>query len=249
MNQMEIITHRAYRGFICERLYNGKWKVEDHYGKPVNTFRDCKDIVRKKLEFLNHHEKQIILQSKGWFGRENEIENLRIIVADLCNNSVHHTELNSIYYWMIKLFLKLQKANYITVTMDDFLEGLFTWQTPSIDREAMIDKMMSYISSTYSSDLNLGKPDYTLLPECEREKAWYNSKCKISLGGFAMNQVNEQSIYQQHGFTSRKAYLISLSEEFNVPFHVVREVAFLYGESEDFDGLVSAMHDYEALGL
>jgi len=45
------------------------------------------------------------------------------------------------------------------------------------------------------------------------------------------------SIYQENGFESRKAYLESLSDEYDVDFKIVESVAGDLGEDEDFDGL------------
>jgi hypothetical protein len=51
--------------------------------------------------------------------------------------------------------------------------------------------------------------------------------------------------YVVHGFPNRRAYLADLADETGVPLHVVHTLADLLGPSEDFDGLVSALEDYE----
>ena len=51
-------------------------------------------------------------------------------------------------------------------------------------------------------------------------------------------------IYQEHGYNSRNEYLESLAEDFRVDIDNVRAIADLYGPSEDFDGLVTALEDF-----
>jgi hypothetical protein len=53
----------------------------------------------------------------------------------------------------------------------------------------------------------------------------------------------DKTIYQEHGYESRKAYLIGLSEENDMPINTVLTLAALLGPSEDFDGLVIALQD------
>jgi hypothetical protein len=55
----------------------------------------------------------------------------------------------------------------------------------------------------------------------------------------------EQSIYQERGFQNRKHYLRCMSENYGVPLEVVFMLADLLGESEDFDGLINQLEDYE----
>jgi len=56
------------------------------------------------------------------------------------------------------------------------------------------------------------------------------------------------NIYQENGYSSRKAYLTSLAEEYGVDYQTVACLAALLGGEEDFDGLVSAIEDI-ACGL
>jgi len=53
------------------------------------------------------------------------------------------------------------------------------------------------------------------------------------------------SIYTDNGYKNRADYLKDLSDETGVPLEVVHTMADLLGPSEDFDGLVSALEDYE----
>ena len=55
------------------------------------------------------------------------------------------------------------------------------------------------------------------------------------------------TIYEEHGFSCRKCYLANLADEFGVPEDVVIALAELLGPDEDFDGLISALEDYESL--
>lgn len=52
------------------------------------------------------------------------------------------------------------------------------------------------------------------------------------------------SIYTEMGYESRKDYLECLAEDFGVDIETVYQVADLLGPSEDFDGLVSILSDY-----
>ena len=54
----------------------------------------------------------------------------------------------------------------------------------------------------------------------------------------------KMNIYQEHGYNNRKEYLESLAEEYGVDIDDVRAIADLYGDSEDFDGLITALEDY-----
>jgi Zn-dependent peptidase ImmA (M78 family) len=57
----------------------------------------------------------------------------------------------------------------------------------------------------------------------------------------------EFNSYHEHGFENREEYLQDLSEQYNVPLEVVYETAELFGDNEDFDGLVNAMEDAEIM--
>lgn len=52
------------------------------------------------------------------------------------------------------------------------------------------------------------------------------------------------NIYEKNGYYSRKDYLISLAEEFDMDIENVFIVANLLGPSEDFDGLITAIEDF-----
>ena len=45
------------------------------------------------------------------------------------------------------------------------------------------------------------------------------------------------NIYTEHGFASRAEYLLTLSDEYDLPLAVVELVASRLGDAEDFDSL------------
>jgi len=53
------------------------------------------------------------------------------------------------------------------------------------------------------------------------------------------------NIYQEHGFNNREDYLKGLAEDYGMDYSTVKFLADLLGESEDFDGLISSLEDYE----
>lgn len=55
---------------------------------------------------------------------------------------------------------------------------------------------------------------------------------------------NKRNVYQEHGYSNRKEYLKSLSEEYGVYIGAVYALADLLGAEEDFDGLISELEDY-----
>ena len=52
------------------------------------------------------------------------------------------------------------------------------------------------------------------------------------------------NIYQENGYKDRLDYLTGLSEDYGCPLENVLTLADVLIESEDFDGLVSALEDY-----
>ena len=59
--------------------------------------------------------------------------------------------------------------------------------------------------------------------------------------------MSETNVYQENGYANRKEYLQCLSEDYDIPYTIVVSLAQLLGENEDFDGLVSALEDYEGV--
>lgn len=54
-----------------------------------------------------------------------------------------------------------------------------------------------------------------------------------------------EDIYQKNGYKNRRDYLMSLSEEYGVPYDAVYAAAQTLGPDEDFDGLISMIEDWE----
>jgi len=52
------------------------------------------------------------------------------------------------------------------------------------------------------------------------------------------------TIYEENGFTSRKEYLQSLAEDYDMDYEDVEMLAATLGATEDFDGLLIALEDY-----
>ena len=52
------------------------------------------------------------------------------------------------------------------------------------------------------------------------------------------------TVYEENGFTSRKEYLESLAEDYDMDYEDVEMLAAILGETEDFDGLVTTLEDY-----
>lgn len=53
------------------------------------------------------------------------------------------------------------------------------------------------------------------------------------------------NIYEKNGYKNRAEYLESVAADYGVDDYVVECLADILGESEDFDGLISAVEDYE----
>jgi len=64
-----------------------------------------------------------------------------------------------------------------------------------------------------------------------------------------VHRMSEEKLnaYQVNGYTDRKDYLQCMSDDYGVPLDVVTELADLLGESEEFDGLISALEDAEGM--
>lgn len=53
------------------------------------------------------------------------------------------------------------------------------------------------------------------------------------------------TVYQEHGYENRKEYLECLALHYGIDTNSVFTLASLLGKDEDFDGLVSALEDYQ----
>jgi hypothetical protein len=55
----------------------------------------------------------------------------------------------------------------------------------------------------------------------------------------------KEDIYISNGYKDRNDYLNSLADDMGIDRESVDMIADMLGESEDFDGLVSALEDYQ----
>lgn len=58
-------------------------------------------------------------------------------------------------------------------------------------------------------------------------------------------ETETMSAYTEAGYNSRKEYLLSLVEEYDVDKETVFSLASMLGPSEDFDGLIAALEDVQ----
>ena len=57
--------------------------------------------------------------------------------------------------------------------------------------------------------------------------------------------MDDNNAYIENGYKDRDDYLQSLSDEYGVSIETVYTLADVLGESEEFDGLISALEDAE----
>jgi len=55
-----------------------------------------------------------------------------------------------------------------------------------------------------------------------------------------------ETIWTRNGYDGRKHYLTCLSESMGIDLETVLNLAAVLGASEDFDGLITSLEDYEA---
>lgn len=71
-------------------------------------------------------------------------------------------------------------------------------------------------------------------------------KASLGISGLALDEIADQqqtNVYQQNGYKDRNQYLNSLVDNYGTDAETVFNLAEMLGESEDFDGLVSALED------
>ena len=59
--------------------------------------------------------------------------------------------------------------------------------------------------------------------------------------------MKKYNIYIDNGYKNQSDYYLSLSERFNVDLSAVYALSDVLGQSEDFDGLISSLDDYQYL--
>jgi hypothetical protein len=55
--------------------------------------------------------------------------------------------------------------------------------------------------------------------------------------------------YTIHGYKDRDDYLNTLADDMGIDSMAVHMIADMLGESEDFDGLVSELEDFDSMGF
>jgi len=53
-----------------------------------------------------------------------------------------------------------------------------------------------------------------------------------------------ENIYIENGYKNREEYLEELAERFEVDLYTVITLSEVFGESEDFDGLINMLEDH-----
>lgn len=134
----------------------------ENIGFAIKSIEETTEEQRVE-DFLTHSEKQAVLYSKGHFKVTNTIDDLKVIVSHQFVISVDSVEVKHVYHFLIRIFMKLKERNYIVEDWEEFLKGLFSWQTPTLNIEIMIDKLLSYFSSTEVEGMGLGDADPSYL--------------------------------------------------------------------------------------
>ena len=80
-----------------------------------------------------------------------------------------------------------------------------------------------------------------------REDKWtgepWKSKHRAEKERQSMETMTKKNVYTENGFSGRKEYLKSLSDEYGLPISTVLTVANTLGASEDFDGLITILEE------
>ncbi len=112
-------------------------------------------------------ERHIILYCKGHYKKTELMTDLKVIVGKFCDISIEHIENKDVYYWVTKIYFEFYNKYQI---VSNFLD-LFKWENQH-DYKSIIKFMCSYIAILPIKNKNeiiidLGEPDYTLLPKKE----------------------------------------------------------------------------------
>jgi len=66
-----------------------------------------------------------------------------------------------------------------------------------------------------------------------------------SQSNITSQERNKMDAYTEHGYASRRDYLDSLAEDYDIDRDTVYMMADVLGPTEDFDGLVSSLEDLD----
>jgi len=54
-------------------------------------------------------------------------------------------------------------------------------------------------------------------------------------------------VYAENGYKSRRDYLESLADQYEISLDEIETISSMLGPDEDFDGLVTSLEDYSAI--
>jgi hypothetical protein len=113
---------------------------------------------------LTYCDQQAILYCKLHFKTTNTIEDLKVFVGKQYALGHDQIDMHSIYHFVVKLYFKLIAKGLINVNYEDFVLELFKHRK-NIDHLGLIHTLKALIQDVNVSGLNLGEPDYSLLPK------------------------------------------------------------------------------------
>jgi len=72
---------------------------------------------------------------------------------------------------------------------------------------------------------------------------------EVIKGQVKYDHGKKENVYQANGYKNREEYLSDLACQYEVSLMEVRAIADMLGKNEDFDGLVTALEDFEEYSL
>jgi hypothetical protein len=124
----------------------------------------------KMKEKLTKMEQQVILYSKNWFERTELLNDLRVFVSKAYRIDLEHMYDYSVYHFITQLWFKLFDYDKAQMIVRELFKSKM-----DINYKDIIETMMSDFANlrVYDKDgiemLELGEPDYGLLPKRKEE--------------------------------------------------------------------------------
>jgi hypothetical protein len=124
-----------------------------------------------ELERWNH----VILYSKGWYKRTDTIEDLKTLISKLCGIDREYESLKDIAYVVTEVFIRVHTKDQIERFFNDVIFSN-VYFNESFSREYIIKRMIGWIGCMQVMEkdgehiINIGEPDYTLLPPKDDEQ-------------------------------------------------------------------------------
>jgi len=112
---------------------------------------------------LTLHDKQAILYFKCHFQIEDMMQDLKVFVGKQYGFDIDQVMTYHTYDFVCKIYHKLIQAGSIQTTYMDFLSKLFNYEKTHTP-ESIIKILRAEIQGIVVDDLDLGEPDFTLLP-------------------------------------------------------------------------------------